>query len=116
MEKHIGNLLVAAAVFLVFGNVATAGEILQLDDKSAIVSGLQEENHDKPFVFNDLATGEVSQTVSQNEYLGLDFVRGYVANQNFSLASVSSNYNCFYSSKDKRELIFRHIFPFHFFW
>ncbi|TXD70406.1 hypothetical protein [Aequorivita lipolytica] len=116
IEKHINKLLVSVTVFLVFGNVAVANEVLSANSKTAVISELQEEDHGKPFIFNEVYLGEVSQTVSQNEYLGLDLAKTTVSHQNFSFARVSSNYSCFYSSKDKRELIFRHIFPFHFFW
>ncbi|MBK5212705.1 MAG: hypothetical protein JJE55_03460 [Flavobacteriaceae bacterium] len=115
VEKHISSLLVSIAILLVFGNVAFASEGFSDKSRSAIVSELQKDDH-KPFVFHEISIGEVSQTVSQNEYTGLGFYGTFCSNQNFSFVHVSSLYNSSYSLKDKRELIFRHLFPFHFFW
>ncbi len=115
VEKHISKLLVSIAILLVFGNVAFAGEIV-VKHKATEISAVQHNEHGKPFVFNKLSIGESSQTVSQNEYLGLGLFGVFYSNQDFSFAHVSSLYNSSYSLKDKRELIFRHLFPFHFFW
>lgn len=116
VEIHISRLLVAIAVLLVFGNVAIASEAFSGKAKVSVVDYLNHDDNNKPFIFNEVSVGEVSQTVSQNEYLGLNFYGSFCSNQNFSFARVSSKFNSSYSSKDKRELIFRHLFPFHFFW
>ncbi|TXD74885.1 hypothetical protein [Aequorivita antarctica] len=115
VEKYIGRLLLSMAVFLVFGNVALASETFTYKGKTAAISELQNDDQ-KPFVFNEVSIGEVSQTVSQNEYTGLGFNGMFNSSQDFSDARVSSLYNSSYLLKDKRELIFRHLFPFHFFW
>jgi len=115
VEKHIGRLLVSIAILLVFGNLAFAGETV-VKNKTTKISALQHNDHGKPFVFNEISIGEASQTVSQNEYLGLGLFGTFYSNQDFSFTNVSSLFNSSYSVKDKRELIFRHLFPFHFFW
>jgi hypothetical protein len=115
VEKHISRLLVSIAVLLVFGNVAFAAEDFSDKSDSSIVSKLQTQDQ-KPFIFNEIAIGEVSQTISQNEYLGLGLLGMFYSNQDFSFANVSLANNSSYFIKDKRELIFRHLFPFHFFW
>lgn len=115
VEKHIGRLLVWIAMFLVSGNVVSAAESFSDNTKAAIVSELQKDDN-KPFVYHEISTGEASQTVSQNEYLGLGLFGMLYSGQDFSYARVSSLNISSYSLKDKRELIFRHLFPFHFFW
>ncbi len=115
VEKHISRLLVSIAILLVFGNVAFAAETT-VNNKATKISALQHDDNGKPFVFNEVSISEVSQTVSQNEYLGLDLFGTHCSNQDFSFARISSLYNSSYSLKDKRELIFQHLFPFHFFW
>ncbi|MAB57458.1 MAG: hypothetical protein CL524_07900 [Aequorivita sp.] len=115
VEKHISRLLVSIAVFLVFGNVAFAAETFSEKSKNTVVSELQKDDH-KPFVFNEISIGEVSQTVSQNEYLGLGLFGTFYSNQDFSFVRESSLISSSFTLKDKRELIFRHLFPFHFFW
>ncbi|WP_111878747.1 hypothetical protein [Aequorivita sp. CIP111184] len=115
VEKHISKLLVSIAILLVFGNIAFAAETL-VNNKTTEISAVQHDDHGKPFIFNEVSVGEVSQTVSQNEYLGLGLFGLFYPSQDFSNARISSLYNSSYSLKDKRELIFRHLFPFHFFW
>ncbi|MDP2687262.1 MAG: hypothetical protein Q8O62_08575 [Aequorivita sp.] len=115
VEKHIGRLLVWIAMFLVSGNVAFATESFSHKAKIAIVSELQ-KNDNKPFVYHEISIGEASQTVSQNEYLGLGLFGMFYSGQDFSFARVSLLNISSYSLKDKRELIFRHLFPSHFFW
>lgn len=115
VEKHINSLLVSIAILLVFGNVAFASEGFNNKPKSASVSEFQ-KNDRKPFEFQEISIGDASQTVSQNEYFGLGYVGMFYSTQDFSFVGVSSLYNSSYSLKDKRELIFRHLFPFHFFW
>ncbi|WGF93672.1 hypothetical protein [Aequorivita marisscotiae] len=115
-EKHIVNFIFSTAIFLVFGNVLLAHGAIADNGKATVISALQDEDQGKPFVFDAIAVGEVSQTVSQHEYLGLDLAGSIFAHQNVVYARFSSNYKCYYSSKDKRELIFKHLFPFHFFW
>ncbi|HET8803415.1 MAG TPA: hypothetical protein VFM72_02465 [Aequorivita sp.] len=115
VEKHIGRLLVWIVFFLVTGNVAFAAESFSDKAKTTIVSELQKDDN-KPFVYHEISIGEASQTVSQNEYLGLGLFGVFFSGQDFSFARVSISYNSSYSLKDKRELIFQHLFPFHFFW
>ncbi len=115
VEKHINKLLASIAILLVFGNVAFAAETV-VNHKAIEISAVHHENHGKPFVFNEVSIGEFSQTVTQNEYLGLDLFGIHYSNQDYSFARTSSLVNSSYSLKDKRELIFRHLFPFHFFW
>jgi len=116
IEKHINKLLVSIAIFLVFGNMAFAAGGFSNTSKSAVISEFQDTDPVKPFIFNELSIGEASQTVSQNEYLGLGLFGIFYSNHDFSSAHISSLYNSSYSLKDKRELIFRNLFPFHFFW
>ncbi len=101
---------------MVLGNAANARVVYSESDKLAEITQLQNENKSQPFVFDALTIGEGSQTISQNEYLGLNFVAPNASHQNFVCAHVASVNHCYYSSKDKRELIFKHLFPFHFFW
>lgn len=115
MGKHRSRLLVSIAILLVLGNMSFAAETFSEKSKNAIFSELQKDEQ-KPFVFNEISIGEVSQTVSQNEYLGFGWFDSFYSNQYFSFLQVSSSVNSSYSLKDKRELIFRHLFPFHFFW
>ncbi|MCB0466417.1 MAG: hypothetical protein KDC78_12205 [Aequorivita sp.] len=115
VEKHIGRLLVSIAITLVFGNVAFAGETV-VKKKASEISALQQNDHGKPFVFNEVSIGEISQTASQNEYWGPELFGTFYSNQDFSFARVASLFNSSYSVKDKREFIFQHLFPFHFFW
>lgn len=115
VEKHIGRLLVSIAIFLVFGNVTFAGETFADKDTTTVISEFQNDGQ-KPFVFNETSIGEVSQIVSHNEYIGLGFYGMFSSSQDFLYARVSTLFNSSFSSKDKRELIFRHLFPFHFFW
>ncbi|MCZ4317828.1 hypothetical protein O4H26_02390 [Aequorivita viscosa] len=116
IEKHINRLFISIAIFLVFGNVVFAHEAITINSQLAVLSELQDEDQGKPFVFDAISVGEVSQTVSQNEYLGLDLGGAFVTHQNLPFAHASLNYKCYYASKDKRELIFKHLFPFHFYW
>jgi len=92
-----------------------AAESFSEKNKSTVVSELQKDEQ-KPFVFNEISIGEASQTVSQNEYLGVGFFGSFYSNQDFPFSRVSLSINSSFSLKDKRELIFRHLFPFHFFW
>lgn len=115
IEKHIGKLFVSIAILLVFGNRSFAAETFSDKAKSIVVSEIH-NNGQKPFVFNEISIGEVSQTVSQNEYMGLGLFGIFYSNQDFTYSRVSSAYNPSYFIKDKRKLIFRHLFPFHFFW
>lgn len=115
VEKHIGRLLLWITIFLVSGNVAFASEGFSDKVKNSIVSELQNDDQ-KPLVFHEIAIGEASQTVSQNEYLGLGFVGMFYSNHDFSFVPVPSLYISSFTLKDKRELIFQHLFPFHFFW
>ncbi|MBF32032.1 MAG: hypothetical protein CL529_12780 [Aequorivita sp.] len=95
--------------------MAFAAETFSEKSKNTVVSELQKDDH-KPFVFNEISIGEVSQTVSQNEYLGLGLFGTFYSNQDFSFVRESSLISSSFTLKDKRELIFRHLFPFHFFW
>ena len=115
VEKHISRLLVSIAIFLVFGNVAFAGEGFDTKPKSLVTSEFQPDDQ-KPFLLHEISIGEASQTVSHNEYLGLGFVGMHFSGQDFTFADVSNLFNSSYSLKDKRELIFQYLFPFHFFW
>ncbi|MBG44828.1 MAG: hypothetical protein CL530_12760 [Aequorivita sp.] len=115
VEKHIGRLLFSIAITLVFGNVAFASKAIADSNRNAVISEFQNDNQ-KPLLFNEISVGEVSQIVSQNEYLGLGLFGTFYSNQDFSYARASSSVNASYSIKDKRKLIFRHLFPFHFFW
>jgi len=115
VEKHIGKLLVSIAIFLAFGNVAFASEGFNTKPKSVAISEFQKDDQ-KPFVLHEISIGEASQTVSHNEYLGLGFVGMFHSIQDFSFARACPLNTYSYSLKDKRQLIFRHLFPFHFFW
>jgi len=116
VEKHIGKLFVSIAILLVFGNVSFANESIESKEKASIVSELQKDDQSKPFIFDGISIGKASQTVSQHEYIGLGFFGIYYSNRHFSFAQKSSLFNSSFTFKDKRELIFRHLFPFHFFW
>jgi hypothetical protein len=115
VEKHIGKFVFSIAILLAFGNVSFAEEGFSDKAKNSILSELQ-NNDQEPLVFHEISIGDASQTISHNEYLGLGFVGMFYSGQDFSFARHSSLYNSSYSLKDKRELIFRHLFPFHFFW
>lgn len=113
--KYISRLFLSIALVLVFGNVAFASEAIADKNRTAVISEFQNDNQ-KPLVFNEISVGEVSQIVSQNEYSGLDFYGLFNSGRDFSYLRASSSVNSSYFLKDKRELIFRHLFPFHFFW
>ncbi|WP_042491721.1 hypothetical protein [Aequorivita sublithincola] len=115
-EKHIGTFLISIAIFLVFGNVAIAAETFSTENKAAIVEVFQNDDNGKPFVFDEICIGEISQTVSQNEYAGFGFLGIFYSSKDFPNAKVTSLLKCSYSSIDKREIIFQYLFPFHFFW
>jgi hypothetical protein len=115
LEKHMSRLLVSIAVLLVFGNVAFASEGFSEKSKSTVVAEFQKADQ-KPIVFDEISLGEVSQTISQNEYFGFGTFGMFNSSQDFSFSQVSSLFHSSYALKDKRELIFRHLFPFHFFW
>ncbi len=114
-DKHIVSLLFSIAVYLVFGNTLMAAEAFPVTEKATVVSSFDDGN-DKPIVFDTISLGEASQFVSHNEYLGLDFVQALQSNHNFTFAHLLSNFDASYSLKDKRALIFKHLYPFHFFW
>ena len=86
----ISRFLVTAAIFLVFSNVAIASETFSDKSKASVVDYLQQDDNNKPFVFNEISIGEGSQSVSQNESLGTGFT------------------GIFYSSKDFLLLLFPH--------
>jgi hypothetical protein len=116
VEKHISRLLLTAAIFLVFGNVAIANEAFSNESKASVVNHLQQDDSSKPFLFNEISVGEGSQSISQNEYLGTGFFGVFYSAHKFRNVQVSSSFVCSYSLKDKREIIFQYLFPFHFFW
>ena len=115
-EKQIGTFLISLAIFLVFGNMAFANVTFSDKNKTPQVFHLQADDNEKPFVFNEISIGEGSQSVSQNEYLGTGFSGVFYATHNFSNVQISTLFYCSYSAKDKRESIFKFLFPFHFFW
>ncbi|WP_347373734.1 hypothetical protein [Aequorivita sp. Q41] len=108
--------MVSIAILLAFGNVAFAAEKITINKETAKIAVLQVDKHEKPPVLNEISVGESSQVISQNEYLGLGFIGIFNSSQHFSYSTEVSKYNASYSLKDKRKLIFRHLFPFHFFW
>jgi len=114
LEKHINKLIFSIALFLIFGNIAIAAEGFNTKPKNPVVWEFQ-ENDQKPFEIHKISIGDASQTVSHNEYIGLGFVEPAYSNQAITTVHIS-NFSSYYSLKDKRELIFRHLFPFHFFW
>lgn len=116
VEKHISRFLVTAAIFLVFGNVAIASETFSDKSKASVVDYLQQDDNNKPFVFNEISIGEGSQSVSQNESLGTGFTGVFNSSKGFTTSLVSSSFICSYSLTDKREIIFQYLFPYHFFW
>ncbi|MDN3723214.1 hypothetical protein QRD02_02375 [Aequorivita sp. SDUM287046] len=112
----MGKFLISIAILLVFGNLSFANLSFDGKEKTTVISDLQTDENGKPFVFNEISIGEASQTVSQNEYLGFGIGAIFSSNQNFSLTRDYSIIHSSFILKDKRELIFRHLFPFHFFW
>lgn len=114
-EKHISTFLISIAIFLVFGNLAFANVTFEKNIATEI-SALQDDERGKPFVFDEVSISKVSPTVSQNEYLGPEFVGILYSSKDFRFDQVPSLFTCSYSLKDKRELIFQYLFPFHFFW
>lgn len=117
-EKHITKFLAFIAIFLVFGNIAAAniGYNYDVSEDNSAVFSFQEDNREKPFLFNEISIGEASQTISQNETFGFGLFGIFYSRQFYSEFDVSYNFHCSYSKKDKRKLIFQYLFPFHFFW
>lgn len=118
VEKHISKFLAFLAIFLIFGNEATASVKFSDDfqGSSHVVSSFQVDTQEKPFLFNEISIGEASQTISQNENFGFGLFGMFYSRQEYPQIDVSSSFNSSYSLKDKRELIFQYLFPFHFFW
>ncbi|MRT15566.1 hypothetical protein F3C99_01175 [Vitellibacter sp. q18] len=115
-EKHIATLLLSIALSVGFGNVSVALPNLGQKNQIAAFSEVQKKDQNKSLVFHERSVGEASQTVSQNEYFGLGLLGMCYSGQDFSFARVASGFNASYFLKDHRELIFRYLFPFHFFW
>lgn len=118
LEKHLSKLLAVVAVFFLFVNEAAAS--IKLGDdvhgSNQVVSTFQQDTQEKPFLFNEISIGEASQTISQNENFGFGQVGVFYSRQEFSQINDFSTFHCSFSLKDKRELIFQYLFPFHFFW
>jgi hypothetical protein len=115
-EKHICGFTVMLAFLLAFGNTVFANNLGPFKVKTAAIDTLQADNHSEPIVFIENSSVEVSQFVSQIEPLVFG-VSGSIKNPyNFSEIKISAVAASFYSQKDKRKLIFQHIFPYHFFW
>ncbi|WP_313114837.1 hypothetical protein [Aequorivita sediminis] len=115
-KQHINTFLTTIAVFLVFGNVAFASEVLSSIDKAVVVSHLQQDDNSKPFEINKVSIGEASQTITQNETSNSGLTGLFYSNKEFPNTCYSSVIKCSFSLKDKRKLIFQYLFPFHFFW
>ena len=115
-KKHINTFLITIATFLVFGNVAIASEVLSTTDKAVVVSQFQQDDKSKPFEINKVSIGEASQTITQNESSNAGLTGLFYSNKEFPNTCNSSVIKCSFSLKDKRELIFQYLFPFHFFW
>lgn len=114
VEQHIGRLFSFLAIFLLYGNMAMAEN--PLDYKHQVVSSIQDDNQEKPFVFNQITIGEASQTVSSQEYFGLGQIGIPSSNQTASFAGASCLYKSSFFLQDKRKQIYLYLFPFHFFW
>ena len=113
LEKHIGKFLLAIAFMATLGQTAHAAEAVPTH--SSKLTSYTQDDGQKPLWVYKVTINEVSQIVSQNEYQGLGFLGLFEGFQNFQIVGKPSQYTCYFSSKDKRELIFRHLFPFHFF-
>ena len=113
IETHLSKFLAVVAVFLLFGNEAAASIKLSDDfhGSNQSVSFFQQDTKEKPFLFNEISIGEASQTISQNENFGFGLFGVFYAKQGYSQIRVSASFNCSYSLKDKRELIFQYLFP-----
>lgn len=116
IEKHIARILFSIAILLVFGNNGFAAERVSDKNQAAYVSELQKDNQGSPFIFNEISIGEASHTISQNEYSSGGLVGMFQSGKKVTDVHVSSLFISSYSLKDKRELIFQYLFPFHFFW
>ncbi|QAA82171.1 hypothetical protein EI546_10745 [Aequorivita sp. H23M31] len=117
-EKHIIRFLALIAVFLAFGNSGFANIKFSygVSDAQDKVFSFQEDSQEKPYQFRAISIGEASQTISQNENFGVGLFPIFYSRQEYVETPASSTFHCFYSLKDKRELIFQYLFPFHFFW
>lgn len=118
LEKHLSKFLALVAVLFLFGNEATANSKVSDDFQSSkqVVSIFQQDTQEKPFHINEISIGEVVQTISQNENFGFGQVGVFYSRQEFPQINDFSTFHCSFSLKDKRELIFQYLFPFHFFW
>lgn len=114
VEQHIGRLFTFLAIFLLYGNMAVAENML--DYKHQVVSAIQNDSHEKPFVFNEITIGEASQTISPQEHFGLGQIGILSSSQAASFAGVSCLYKSSFFLQDKRKQIYLYLFPFHFFW
>lgn len=115
-EKHIKFLFVSVGLFLAFGNVAFAANLAANHEVSSSTSKFENSNKSKAYVGDVVNSAETTQSNSHHEYLGLDFASTYVNSQNLQFISVSEDFKGYFSSEDKRELILKFLFPFHFFW
>src|SRR5690554_2065541 len=86
-----------------------------LDYKHQVVFAIQDDNQEKPFVFNQITIGEASQTVSPQEHFGLGQIGIHSSSQAASFAGVSCLYKSSFFLQDKRKQIYLYLFPFHFF-
>lgn len=114
VEQHRGRLFTFLAIFLLYGNMAMAKNTL--DYKHQVVFAIQDDNQEKPFVFNQITIGEASQTVSPQEHFGLGQIGIHSSSQAASFAGVSCLYKSSFFLQDKRKQIYLYLFPFHFFW
>ena len=115
IEKHISRFFITVAILVAFGNVAFA-EAPKAQKEVSEVSTLQQDDQGNPIVLKKVSVGDISQTISQNEHLGFGLFGTFSSAQDLSFNSVSATCNTAYFIKDKRELIFRYLFPSHFFW
>lgn len=117
-ERYLSKYLAILAVFLLFGNKVIANSKLGFDSQknNKVIPSFQEDKQEKPFLFNEISIGEASQTISQNENFGFGLLGMFYSRQEYSHIKVFSALNSSYLLKDKRELIFQYLFPFHFFW
>lgn len=103
------------AFLLVFGNGAYALTANYVEIANQSTSSLSEEEPDKPLVVT-FSTGKDSQSISPQEHSGAGFIAAHRSKDDVLYAKTFCSFQPVSYLGDQRRQIFRHLFPFHFFW
>lgn len=115
IEQHISRAILSIAFLLAFGNGVFASSIQYVENTSQNISVVTEDEPEKPLLVT-LSIGKDSQSISTQEHSGASFLATYCSNERVFYTRTSCSFQPNYYLSDQRELIFRHLYPFHFFW